>query len=176
MKTILILPATISLVSLLGAQGHNEHGNVLKHYDGTAEATSRGDGPNTDRITVLQRYPWNQCCNRTKLCCVQVTLQDQDPSTPEYVILEVRRNDSSDPLFPKGKPDMSPGGLMFQRPYQLQFTSMVQTFMLDMDPYPCVDLPLNTTGSGPADDFYVGFTFAPNTAWPTSDGVSKAFS
>lgn len=166
MKLLLLLPA-ITLSSLLGAQSG---GNVLQHYDGTAEATSRGDGAPWHALTVLQRYPWNQCCGRTKLCCVDATLHDHDPLTPEWCYLEVRGSDVSDPLFPLGKPDMTGAGLLFTMPLFLTFTTPVQRFSFALPA--CVELP---AGTGAAADFYVGFRFNPAPAWPL-DGLSCHFS
>ncbi|MGB3969714.1 MAG: hypothetical protein WBO45_23465 [Planctomycetota bacterium] len=153
--------------SLLGAQVAG--GNLLQHYDGTAEATSRGHGLPSESITVLQRYPWNQCCNRTKLCCVEATLQDQNPATPEWLYLEVRASDLTDALFPLGKPDLTPGGLLYMTPLLLAFTGPVQKFSFNL---PCVPLP---AGPGATADFYVGFRFNPAPTWP-ADGVSCHFS
>jgi len=166
MKPVLSIPAVV-LSSILGAQSG---GNVIKHYDGTAEATSRGDGTNFEQITVLQRYPWNQCCGRTKLCCVEATLHDNNPASIEYLYLEVRSSDMTDPLFPLGKPDMTGGGLLFTMPLQLAFSTPVQHFSFTLPA--CVDLPL---GTGAPADFYVGFRFNPAPTWP-ADGVSCHFS
>ncbi len=163
-----VLPA-FALATLLGAQSG---GNVLHHYDGTAEATSRGDGAPWEMITVLQRYPWNQCCGRTKLCCVEATLQDNNPATPEWCYLEVRGSDVSDALFPLGKPDMTAGGLLFTMPLMLTFTTPVQHWSFTLPA--CVPLPL-PLGTGGAADFYVGFRFNPAPMWP-ADGVSCHFS
>lgn len=156
------------LTSLAAAQGSG--GNHLHHYDGTTEGTSRGQGLAFEDVTVLQRYPWTQCCNRTRLCCVEFTLQDQNPATPEHFYVEVRGSDLSDPLYPLGKPDMSPSGLLAApMPMTAFFSGPVQQFSLSM---PCIPLP---GGTGAAADFYVGIRFSLSPLWPL-DGASCHFS
>src|SRR5262245_4406428 len=166
MTPLRVLPA-LAIATLLGAQSG---GNLLMHYDGTTEATSRGVGLPTETTTVLQRYPWNQCCNRTRLCCVEMDLQDQDPSTPEFIHIEVRSSDLTDPSFPLGKPDMTNSGLLYLLPMPLYFgSSSVMHLALNL---PCIPLP---PGPGPAGDFYIGLRFTPTGSWPT-DGLSCHFS
>lgn len=167
-QAVITLKVLISMGASLIAQTPMD-GNTLKHYDGTPEARSRGDGTPNQVISVLQRYPFNQCCGRTGLCCVELTLHDQDISTPERVYLEVRGNDLSDPAFPLGRPNVT-GPVLFTMPLTLAFTSTIQTFTVEL---PCIPLP---AGYGLAADFYVGIRFNQSPQWPNVDGVSCLFS
>ncbi len=143
-------------------------GNLLYHYDGTTEATSRGGVAGTDEVSVLQRFPWDQCCGRTRLCCIQYTMQDQDPTTVESYTLEVRRSNPPTAAFPFGSPDMSPAGVIRSYPMRYDYGVIARRIALEI--MPCIPLP-ELVGV-PAADFYIGLRFAPNPNWPASDGVS----
>ncbi|MCC6785010.1 MAG: hypothetical protein IT457_19335 [Planctomycetes bacterium] len=169
MKTPLAVAILLAAAALPAQQ--------LMHHDGTNEDHSRGFGPSNHQLTVLQRFPWNQCCGRTRLCCVELTLHDVNPATTESAYLEVRRNDPSNLAFPLGAPDMSASGLIHLQPVVLNFTTNVQKFSFVLNnggPAACIDLP--AIHAGPGGDFYVGIRFRPQPNWPGFDGVSCMFS
>ena len=169
MKTLISL-AILAVATSGGAQ-------QFMHHDGTNEDHSRGIGTSFDQITVLQRFPWNQCCGRTRLCCVEFTLHDVNPFTPESAYLEIRRSNPPSIAFPLGSPDMTGTGLIYFAPVPLVFTTNVQKFSFAINgggPTPCLDLPAIL--SGPGGDFYVGMRFRPQPSWPIFDGVSCMFS
>lgn len=148
--------------------------NMLQHYDGTTEFTSRGAGGAAAK-TLLQRLPADQACGRSLLVEVRLVIQDQDIATPEAFTFEVRGNDPLGP--PTGSPDMGAAGLIASAgPFIPVFpgpgpvSAMIVTIgppAYPMPPVPLAPIPCLV----PADDLYLGIATPPSPLW-AADGLS----
>lgn len=139
-------------------------GNLMYHYDGTTEFTSRGVGGTAQKM-VLQRVPADQLCGATMLYSVTAVIQDQDASTAEGPITLEIRGDG----VPPNSPNMA-GAIcsLPLAPIPFGGTGVVAMKLTITLATPCV---LPGICSSPAGDIYLGFGLPAVPNWPT-DGIS----
>lgn len=153
--------ASLALAVGVAAQSR---GNLMYHYDGTTEFTSRGVGGTAQKL-VLQRVPADQLCGATMLFSVSTIIQDQDATTPEGPVTFEVRGDGAPPNTPNvaGALCSLPLG-----PIAFGGTGAVAMKLTITLAAPCV---LPGICSTPAGDIYLGFGLPAVPTWP-ADGIS----
>lgn len=139
--------------------------NLLHHYDGTAEASSRGQN-GTLAKDLLQRYPADQICAATLITGFSVTVQDQNAATPEGpVILECRRNDNTAGARPLYGPP--PLGTLNLGTITFPGSGVVSLTISACN----LSFPVPGDCGTPQGDVYVGLRLPAAPSWP-ADGIS----
>jgi len=143
-------------------------GNLMYHYDGTTEFTSRGVGGVAQKL-LLQRIPADQLCGATALYSVTTVIQDQNAATVEGPVSFELRGDGAPPNTPNiaGAICSLPLG-----PIAFGGVGVVAMKLTITMPAPCL---LPGICSTPAGDIYLGLGLPPVPTWP-ADGISMHMS
>jgi hypothetical protein len=148
----------------------------IRFFDGTVEFTSRGGAAATAQKGLYERIPADQTCGAAAIHSMQLTLQDQDQTTTENFVIEVRGNDPAGPTT--GQPDLSAAGVIgsvtvtgfsFGTGIGAAVSIVTVTF-----PVGGLLLPASPPGV-PGSDLYVGVNSPITPGWP-ADGLGMHIS